>query len=207
MIQQNLASFYGSFYSRTNSLLRDFLLASPFPPTAIGGIPVETILHYSRGFLINRLFHLWGEFCRHVVVASALGGYRTLGGITLPGAPQIRSVSDILTTIQAQSIVGPGLRWGDPRWTTNKIGRIQPANLQQITLGVGAAPYDEFRRVRNFVIHSNPHTRLEFDAVTVTYSLMGVSADDLLLHRLPGGGTVMEGWVRDFQVAALNTVR
>ena len=69
-----------------------------------------------------------------------------------------------------------------------------------------------FRQRINFTsnclkTHSNSYTRLGFDTVAVTYSLIGASVDDFLLHRLPGGGTVMEGWVRDFQDAALDAVR
>ena len=188
-------------------LLRHFLLGPPHRPVLVNNVSVSTLLPYSRGFLVNRFFHLWGEFCRHVVTASALGGYTTLHGMHLTGAQGIANVFDILSTIKMTSISGPGLRWGDPSWTVQKANKIQPANLQQITLGVSAVPYDDLRRVRNFIIHSNPHTRSEFNSVALRYSLIGVTADGLLLHKLPGGATVMEGWVRDFQLAALETVR
>ena len=142
-----------------------------------------------------------------MIVASTLGGYTTVGGILLVNAPHIQGISDILNTMQVSSISGPNTRWGDPHWTLAKLNMIKPANLQQIMLGVGSAPYDEFRRVRNFVIHRNPHTRSNFDSVAVSYSLIGVDPDGLLLHRLAGGGTIMENWVRDFQSAALDAVR
>ena len=207
MTHRKLASFYGTFWGKTNLVLRDFSLAPTTSLKELEGVPLEVVLKHSRSFLVNRLLHLWGEFCRHLIVASALGGYQTLSGVTLRRAPQIRSVSDILTTIQKPSIAGPGLRWDDPKWTVKTLTRIQPCNIHQITLGVGAVPYEEFCKVRNFVIHSNSYTRLGFDTVAVTYSLIGASVDDFLLHRLPGGGTVMEGWVRDFQDAALDAVR
>lgn len=207
MVQRKLSSFYSSFCARTDLLLHHFLLFPPCGPMLLGNVPVSTLLPYSRGYLVNRLFHLWGEFCRHVVTASALGGYKTLNGNKLTGAQGISNISDILAIIKEASLSGPGLRWGEPAWTVRKANKIQPVNLQQITLGISAVPYDEFRRVRNFIIHSNPHTRSEFDMLATRYSLFGASADDLLLHRLPGGATVMEGWVRDFQIAALDVVR
>ena len=207
MPQRTLSSFYRKFYSKTNFVLRDFLVASPAHLLDLDGVSVDVVLRHSRNSLVNRLFHLWGEFCRHVIVASALGGYTTVGGVFLVSAPRIQSISDILNTMRVQSITGPSIRWGDPQWTGAKLNLIGPANLQQILLGVGSAPYDEFRRVRNFVIHSNPHTRLNFDSVALSYSLVGVDPDGLLLHRLAGGGTVMESWVRDFQAAALDAVR
>ena len=207
MAQRRLTSFYGSFHARTDLLLRDFLLVPPSPPVLLGQVSLDTLLSYSRSFLVNRFFHLWGEFCRHVVTASALGGYTTLGGVLLNNAHGIASLSDILNTINAPSITGPSLRWGDPTWTVGKASKIQPVNLQQIKLGVSAVPYEDVRRVRNYIIHSNPHTRSAFDMVAVKYSLIGVDSDDLLLHKLPGGATVMEGWVKDFQLAALDAVR
>ena len=207
MAQRNLADFYGRFYGRTETLLLDFLVAPPSPPVTFGEMPVDTLLGYSRGFLVNRLLHLWGEFCRRLVVASALGGCRTLNGAAINIAPTIACASDIPRVIKARSLTGPGLRWGQPDWTIRNVNELKLGNREQVKLGIGAAPYDDFRRVRNFVVHCNPHTRAEFEVVAVTYSLVGADPDDLLLHRLPGGGTVMEGWVRDFQSAALNAVR
>ena len=207
MSQLKLSKFYGSFHTRTNAVLSDYSLAPPGPPVEFDGIPMGRVLKHSRGFLVNRLSHLWGEFCRHVVVASALGGYRTVNGVLLTSAPQIGSVSDVLTMMRASSMTGPGLNWGDPNWTVQRVSRLQPANSQQITLGIGVAPFEKFRCVRNFVIHSNPHTRSKFDAIAGTYSLVGALPDDLLLHRVPGGATVIESWIREFQLAALEAVR
>ena len=206
MIQRTLGSFYGSFYGRTDGLLRDFLMVSPSPVVGVDSLQTDRLLGYSRGFLVNRLLHLWGEFCRGVVMASALGGYRTLSGVLLANAPQIASLPDILTAIGRSSMTGPGLRWGDPVWTAQKVWTIQPANVHQITLGIGTAPYTNFAKVRNFVVGQSAYAfAVRFCCLRVL--LIGVSADDLLLHRLPGGGTVMESWVRDFQYAALNAVR
>jgi len=79
-------------------------------------------------------------------------------------------------------------------------------NRAQIVLGLGAAPYDTFRRVRNLIVHPNAHTRAEFELIPVGFPLVGVEAEDLLLSRLPGGGTVFEDWGQDFKVAAMNVV-
>ena len=207
MSQRELTRFYRRFHGKCELLLRDFE-AKPDPAfEMVDGMPIEIALKNSRLFLVNRMLHLWGEFCRQVVVASAIGGYKTYGGKTLNSAPNIKRSSDVLRVMQTTSITGPRINWHDPRWTLQKASAIQPDNLNEITLGIGAAPYDHFRRVRNFVIHSNAHTRAEFNTVALGFSLLGVSADELLTWRLPGGGTVMESWVRDFQNAALNVVR
>ena len=207
MAQRKLSDLYAHFAGRTEALLRHFLTMPPTAPVTLNGMTTDRLFGYSRGFLVNRLFHLWGEFCRGLVVASALGGYKRLNGVLVGRAPNISRPSDIPQVIKEKSVAGPGLRWEDPTWTARKVNQLQLNNGRQILLGIGAAPYDDLRRVRNFVVHPNPHTRSEFEVVAVTYSLFGVDSDDLLLHRLPGGGTVMEGWVRDLQSAALDAVR
>lgn len=207
MAQRNLADLYSRFCGRTDALLRDFLVVTPGPHVKFGETPAVTIIGYSRGFLVNRLFHLWAEFCRLVVIESALGGCRTLSGTILVNAPNISRVSDIPPIINERAIAGPGLNWGAPRWTAQRANTLKLANRSQISLGLGSAPYDTWRRVRNFVIHPNPYTRAEFDVVAFRYSLIGVEPGDLLLLRLPGGGTVMESWLQDFKDAAMNVIR
>ena len=207
MAQRKLSDLYVHFSGRTDTLLRHFLTMPPSAPLTLNGMATDRLFGNSRGYLVNRLFHLWGEFVRGLVVTSALGGCVRLSGAAVLSAPNISRPSDIPQVIKEKSVAGPGLRWEDPNWTATKVGRLQLSNAQQILLGIGAAPYDDLRRVRNFVVHPNPHTRSEFEAVALAYSLFGVDSVDLLLHRLPGGGTVLEGWIRDLQSAALDAVR
>ena len=207
MSQRKLSDFYVHFFARTETVLRHFLTVPSSAAVTLDGMAVDDLFRYSRRFLVNRLFHLWGEFCRGLVVASALGGYRRLNGVLAGSALNISRPSDIPLVIKEKSIVGPGRRWEDPKWTAGKVNLLKLTNEQPILLGIGAVPFDDLRRVRNFVIHPNPHTKSEFEAVAVGYSLFGVDPYDLLMYRSPGGGTVMEGWVRDLQSAALDAVR
>ena len=207
MSQRKLSDFYVHFSARTDTLLRHFLTMPPSAPLTLDGMAFDDLFRYSRRFLVNRLFHLWGEFCRGLVIASALGGYSRLSGVLAASALNISRQSDIPQVIKEKSVAGPGLRWEDPKWTAGKINLLKLNNDQEILLGIGAVPFDDLRRVRNFVIHPNPHTRSEFEVVAVRYSLFGADPYDLLMYRSPGGGTVMEGWVRDLQSAALEAVR
>ena len=207
MAQRNLSKLYGRFSARTDRLLDEFLISPPTTLPALGPIGVDKLLQNSRGHLVNRLFHLWGGFCMSLVVASAIGGYKTLKGMFIHSAPGIRHVADIQSVIKVHSLEGPGIRWEDPKWTTQKVNLLQLANQQQILLGISSVPMDDFRRVRHFVIHPNRYTKSEFESVTRKYALFRVGADDFLLHRLPGGGTILEEWVQQFQIAAYNAVK
>ena len=207
MTQRNLADFYSRFSRRTDELLQVCLITPPSPPVMIDSTSVEGLITYSRLFLMNRLFHLWGELCRSLVEASALGRCSTLSGFVINRAPNIKYKSDITKVIGMSSLVGPGLRWEDPAWTSKKIDALQLMNGQQLKLGIASAPYQDFRRVRNFIIHSNSHTRRQFETVANRYLLFGAEPEVLLLHKLPGGRTIIETWVDEFQVAALSAVR
>ena len=206
MAQRSLGHLYSHFQARTDVLLREFSVSSSHTPTLVEGITIDKMIEYTRRYLVNRLFHLWGEFCRSIVVASAIGGYSTLSGQIVTKAPTIQHRSDIPQAIRSNRIVGPGLRWEDPQWTSVRVDRLQLANAQQVKLGIGAAPFNQFRPVRHFVIHANSHTRAEFEAIANSYLLFDVEPNDLLLHRLSGGGTVLERWIREFQVSAYNAV-
>ena len=207
MAQRNLRELHSHFLARTDRLLDEFLIVPPAPPTTVGTIDSDKLIENSRGFLVNRLFHIWGEFCMSLVVASAIGGYRTLKGVLINNAPGIRHVSDIPSVINERSIVGPRIHWEDPTWTASKVSLLRPANQHQITLGITAVPFLDFRSVRHFVVHPNSHTKVGFESVTRKHSLFRVGPYDLLLHRLPGGSTVLEGWVREFQIAAHTAVQ
>ena len=209
MAQRNLSKLYGRFLTRTNRLLDEFLIAStrsPIPAT-LGTIESAKLIENSRSHLVNRLFHLWGEFCMSLVVASAIGGYRTLNGVILNSVPGIKYVSDVQRVINVSPIVGPRSHWEYPNWTTNKITLLKPTNEQQMKLGIASVPMGDFSKVRHFVVHPNRHTRVGFESVTRRHLLFRVGPHDLLLHKLPGGSTILEEWVQEFQVAAYNAVQ
>ena len=189
-------------------MLDEFLIVHPSPPipTKLGPIESTKLIENSRGYLVNRLFHLWGEFCKSLVVASAIGGYRTLKGIHINSAPGIRHVSDIPSAINESSIAGPRTHWEDPKWTTKKVNLLRPANQHQIVFGIASVPIDDFRKVRHFVVHPNSHTKDRFESVTRKHLLFRVGPHDLLSHRLPNGDSVLEGWIKEFQIAARTAV-
>lgn len=188
-------------------LLSDCLVTPPSPQLLIGNTPVETLIANSRRFLVNRLFHLWGEFCKSLVIASAVGGYVTYYGQTIARAPNISNKSDIAKVIKRKSLDGPGLRWEDPAWTHHRIDELRLSNRNQLKLGIASAPYNDLRVVRHFIVHSNAHTRRDFEGLANKYSLFGAEPEDLLLRRIQGGGTILEVWIREFQIAARAAIK
>ena len=209
MAQRSLGKLYNRFSARTDRLLDEFLIVptSSSIPANLGAIESDKVIENSRRYLVNRLFHLWGEFCMSVVVASAIGGYRTLRGSPINSAPGIKHMADVQRIINVNPIVGPRSHWEYPDWTTGKVTLLKPTNEQQIKLGIASVPMGDFSKVRHFVVHPNSHTRVGFKSVTRKHSLFQDGPSDLLLHRLPGGSTIIGGWIQEFQIAAHTAVQ
>ncbi len=206
MADKLLGSLYAHFLARTNALVEQFLLPAPQGSTH-RIFQHQQVFQSSRAFSTIRLLHLWGEFTRVVVVRSALGGCYTVSGAHVNAAPGVTSVRDILVVIKQPQLSGPRLYWDTPEWTSKQVSQLRIQNGAQVTLGLGAAPVDDLRRVRNFLTHPNSHTKSEYEGLTRRKSLVGANPDDLLRSRTPGGATLLESWVIDFQTAALNTIR
>jgi len=193
---------YSRFLIRSDSVLRLFLSLDSKSPKYIG-----TVYHQNaRYFLIHRLLHLWSEFCRSVVVMSALGNCLSLSEQLIPAAPGISSYKDVSVLVKPR-LSGPGTRWENPSWASYQASQLGVTNQSQLSLGFGGAPFNNYRIVRNFVIHPNSFTRSEYVQLTRNFGKLGLGPEALLVSPVAGGATQLETWVIDFQVAALNAIR
>ncbi len=204
MSVQKFGYVYSRFVTRTN--LIGIGIWTPLPSDPEESARCEIIHSAGAVQLLNRLLHLWGEYCRHLTLLSALGGSRTLGGSPIAAAPGISTVSDVRNKIRPR-FVGPGTRWEDPHWALNHAVQLQITNINQISLGLGAAPAQEVKTIRNFLIHPNEHTNAEYLNLARTLGQPRLRPWILLRNRLPGGGTILESWITDFQNAAYNAAR
>lgn len=72
---------------------------------SISGLPADPtemavcapVHHDGLLFLMVRLQHLWGEFCRELVVRLAIGGCVTRTGMYVSPVPEVKRVSDLPT--------------------------------------------------------------------------------------------------------------
>jgi hypothetical protein len=200
-MRRNLNESLGGFVGKTERLGKGFV--TPLPGDTREALNCNILHQQGRYFLLVSLISLWAEYTRELVVRSALGTI-TNGGTLVPPAPGIRTVNDIKGIVQ---LSGPGANW---HWVTHaarKARRLGIRNYNQVTLGLGAAPVAQVMSVRNFVVHPNETTRSEYIQTTRNLRLLGLEPDDLLARRVPGGATVFEQWIADFQLAALNAAR
>ena len=209
MQKKPLAKLYESYANRSRTILVQF--NTTLPVESQEATACEPIHRNGSAFLIVRLQHLWGEFCRELVVRAAVGGCQTRSGLVLPAAPQIKRVRDILGVTKQftkQPFFGPGSQWEDPNFAIRQAKFLKVANIDQISLGLGSVTtlLGYLKRVRNFIVHPNIDTRSKYAQTMRILGFRGLSPVQLMNQSMRGGIIIFENWVSDLETAAWNAV-
>ena len=192
---------YAHFVARTDSLVSG--LGSPLPQNRPYSETCPPIHKYGRLKLVIRLQLLWGEYCRELVVSSALGDTHTLSGKLLTRVAGVSRATDI---VNVATIVSNGRPppWHQPGFTVRVAARLDVQNLFEIRQGLSAvSPADDLRAVRDYVVHPNRRTKVRYLTVAQRLGSHTAGPDSLLSTLLPGGATLFEAWVADLQTIAL----
>ena len=205
MRTKSLARLYGRYEVRTRSLTAKFTTMLPVASEEMRAC--EPVHRDGRAYLIIRLQHLWGEFCRELIVRSAVGGCETRTGQMLPRATRVKRVLDISTVTNVQ-MAGPRSYWEDPSFTIGLANRLQIANYNTIDLSIASVStiLTNVKCVRNYVVHPNRFTSLKYLQMTSILGFKGLPPDQLLHQFLPGGVTIFDAWTSDLLGAAWNAV-
>lgn len=111
---------------------------------------------------IVRLHDSWARSCRDLVVRSACGNTRTLGGTVLAPSPLVSggegSVIPALLGTYKRRKSEP--KWFDSADCIEAAQNLKVHNLSSIAAGLGAitSPADALRNVRNFYAHRGMRT-------------------------------------------------
>ena len=170
----------------------------------------EPLHRDGSAFLVVRLQHLWGEFCKELVVRSATGGCVTRTGLYLPPAPGVKRVKDIPNIIARhtrQQFSGSRTHWEDPQFAIGHAQRLQVANFRQLSLGLGSVTIlDQLKSVRNFIVHPNDNTGPKYLQTTMTLGFRGMPPTQLINQSSIGGATIFEMWVSELEATAYAAV-
>ncbi len=161
-------------------------------------------------FLVVRLQHLWGEFCRELVLRSAIGRCVTRTGIYVPPAPDVRRVGDlpgIARRFSRRPFTGSGALWEAPEIAIGRARELRVANYGQINLGLSAVNATNYMKpIRNFIVHPGISSVARYDQAVRSLGFPGLSPVELLGRRLPGGASIFDVWVWELETAAWNAV-
>ena len=205
MRKKSLNALYVSYVSRSRSLL------SRFAASRQSGMTICEPLHRdASAFVVVRLQHLWGEFCRELVVRSATGGCATRTGLYLPPAPgvnRVRDIPHIIARHTREQFSGSRTHWEDPQFAIRHAQRLQVGNFSQMSLGLGSVTIlDQLKSVRNFIVHPNGNTGPKYLQTTRTLGFRGMPPIQLINQRSIGGATIFEMWVSELEAAAYAAV-
>ena len=202
MATRKLGSLYSRFLVRTEQLSDAFF--APLPQDPKEAAQCQFVHAAGDVQIINRLLVLWGEYCRNLVIQSAYGNVLTLQGNRLSTIPGINGFSDLRAKLGVDISAGPGTKWDEPTWAVQRARQLAPANFTQINLGVGFAPIDPLRVLRNYLVHPNEHTKGRYQDLAIQLGYPGRQPNELLKSNLQMGQTVFESWIAEFQIAAYN---
>ena len=205
MRSKSLLSLYGSYVNRCRAL--DARLTVRLPANLTEAQIYEPVHRDGFAFLVVRLQHLWGEFCRELVVRSAMGGCFTRTGQNLPAAPGAKHVRD-LPGITRLPFAGRGTYWEEPNFVIRQARRLSVTNHLNIDLGVSSASVylAELKTVRNFVTHPNRETAATYAQLAASRGLTKLPPEHFLRLVSPGGATTFETWTQRLTIAAWNAV-
>ena len=160
----------------------------------------------SRLFCVVRLQHLWGEFCRELLVRSAVGGASTISGIYLPQVPGIKRAKDV--DLMAAQIMNRRrfIEWYMPAYISKIAHMLKLVNQVQIIQGMNPDDtINDIRSVRNYIVHPTYESYQRYSNTAGKFGVFDPDPDILLSSSIsPGNVTLFEDWVIQLQEITLN---
>lgn len=202
---KSLAELYAHFIGRTDALLRNF--EAPVPTYPVYALSCAPLHRSGQELSVIRLQHLWAEFCRNLIIRSALGNVRTMGLTMLPASPRVASLADVQRIVMRESN-GRQPPWHLADFTIRVAHQLVLANYQAINMSIGAiSPIADLLKVRNYIVHPNQRTSMSYLLIANSFGVPSGDPVALLKTVQPGGVTLFKDWVVQFQVIAAAAVK
>lgn len=191
MPQRTLHSAYTRFASQTYRLVQVFCA-----PALASSCELPHV--YSAQLSAIRLQMLWGQFCKRVIIESAIGNVLTLNGQLLS---KRKGGKALYLDVER-------VRWHLPKEALKQAFEWRIENYNQITLGLAYAPADEVNRFRNYCMHPGKNSYGKLVSV-LDFRRIPPKIDPyaFLSETLPGGISRFENWVEVMKVAAYESVK
>ena len=192
MAKRTLHSYCGRFVTQTHRLVHAVCAPTTAPSCELPHI-------YSALFSVVRLQSIWGEFCKRIIIESALGNVSTLNGNLLP--VQFKRAKE-LDGIDQQ------ISWHIPKYALKQARKWQIKNYNQVSLGLSSAPMNEVNVLRNYLVHPGKNSSEKLKSSTPIFRIeFGNDPHSYLSDLLPGGLTRFETWVEKMNISALEAIR
>jgi len=158
---------------------------------------------------VIRMHDSWARFCREIIILSAFGNTITLSGIPLtrsrPDIDTLGSVIPVLLRLKRSSVEP---RWANAYACIDAARNLSIRNFSTVVAAIGAtnSPADALRHARNFYAHRGKET-----------SKLAISTGNFVSTNYPliydlnaytkGGLTLIESWVKEFDIVAVASIQ
>ncbi len=157
--------------------------------------------------MIIRLQLLWGQFCRELVVTSAVGGCQTITGTVLGPGAAITDPNDIKRVVNKEARGRPP-PWHKPKFAVTIAQNLGTQNFRQVQLALSrVSPVDDLKTVRDYIVHPWESTRLAYMQVNRNLKAPGIDPVSLLAIQGRDGSSTFKRWVVQLQDIALDAIR
>lgn len=205
MAIKKLRQLYSHFVARTNQLVLKY--DAPLPPDPNNKYMCPAIHNDGRAHMIIRLQLLWGQFCRELVVTSAVGGCQTITGTVLGPGAAITDPNDIKRVVNKEARGRPP-PWHKPKFAVTIAQNLGTQNFRQVQLALSrVSPVDDLKTVRDYIVHPWESTRLAYMQVNRNLKAPGIDPVSLLAIQGRDGSSTFKRWVVQLQDIALDAIR
>lgn len=154
----------------------------------------------------------WGEFGRHLIVASTSSSQNqdgtaiaTAEGVESPGDAE-KTVKEVAKQVAEEQDL-PFPVWHSPTFVLDVGTKLALDNLQAIQLALGSTPApSQITTVRNVLVHPGKKTRGRYEALRAKLGMLDVAPEYLPRQPLSPGLPLFTWWIRELQSAADDSV-
>ena len=154
----------------------------------------------------------WGDFTRHLITASALGGRRRDGAILqpLPGVTEATDAERHVKGASKEVIAKRGLMtpvWHAPWFALDVSVLLGLSNHSVLEAALGPTNVPkQITTVRNVLVHPGRNTQEEYRRLQAKLGMLNVAPEFLPRQLLSPGVTLFTSWIRELQGAAHDSI-
>lgn len=204
MSATSLVTIYDRFVSESQEIEMRFQAPTPTDPSYMGSCGV--VHPYAQEMCAIRLYIVWEQFCRDLLILSAISSPVTGSGITLTPVPDLHSDIEVIKKLaKLNNVSQTNLHWGIPSDCIKYAQQLKLSNYANISAGIGLTPNpaDNLRCIRNYFAHRSNDTALRLQSVAVALGLpISTGGLQIIWQLLHGGITVFASWLDELETIA-----
>lgn len=154
----------------------------------------------------------WGEFTRHLTVASTLGGQKRDGALVAPAGTvaTLQAAEEAVKEAARRVAEKQGLAfpvWHSPTFVVDIGTELGLDNLQAIQFAMGSTPApNQITTLRNVLVQPGKRTQDKYEELQAKLGMLNIAPEYMPRQLLNPGLPLFTWWIRELQSAAYDSV-